>query len=73
MSWGKYRKVQNILCSNRKKITKIDEDGNESVPTMSYNIKFIYNVRFMASSLSNLVDNHAEGIHKIKYKIMIVF
>ena len=24
--------------------------------------------RFMASSLSNIADNLAEGIHKIKYK-----
>ena len=47
---------------------KIDKDGNESVETISYKIKFINSVRFIATSLSNLVDNLAEGIHKIKCK-----
>ena len=31
-------------------------------------MKFIDNATFTASSLSNLVDNLAEGIHKIKCK-----
>ena len=47
-----------------KEVTKIDKDGNESVVTISYKIKFIDSKRLMASSLSNLVDNLAEGIHK---------
>ena len=47
---------------------KIDKDGNESVETISYKIKFINTVRFIATSLSNLVDNLAEGIHKVKCK-----
>ena len=66
MSWVKYRKVQNIFCSNRKEVTKTDKDDKESVLTISYKIKFIDNARFMASSLSNVVDNLAEGIDKIK-------
>ena len=44
----------------------INIDGNESVVTISYKIKFIDSARFLASSLSNLVDNFAEVIHKIK-------
>ena len=36
--------------------------------TISYKWKFINNARFMASSLSNLVDSLAERIHKIKCK-----
>ena len=51
-----------------KEVTNIDKDGNESVVTISYKIKFIDSARFMASSLSNLVDNLAEGIHKIRFK-----
>ena len=30
--------------------------------------KFIDSARFMATSLSNLVDNLTEGVHKIKCK-----
>ena len=51
-----------------KEVTKIDKDGNESAITISYKIKLIDSVRFMASSLSNLVDNLTERIHKIKCK-----
>ena len=51
-----------------KEVIKIDKDGNESVVTISYKIKFIDSARFMATSLSNRVDNLTEGIHKIKCK-----
>ena len=46
-----------------KVVTNIDKDGNRSIVTISYKIKFIDSAKFMASSLSNLVDNLAEGIH----------
>ena len=45
----------------------IDKDGNEKVVTISQKIKFIDRAGVMAS-LSNLVENLTEGIHKIKCK-----
>ena len=66
MSLGKYIKVFSVPTEN--KVTKTDKDGNESVVTISHKIKCIDSARFMASSLSNLVDNLAEGIYKIKCK-----
>ena len=68
MSWEKYRKVQNFSVPIKKEVTKIDKDGSESVVTISYKVTFIDSARFMASLLSNLVDNLAQGIHKIKCK-----
>ena len=35
---------------------------------ISYKLQVIDSARFMASSLSNLVDNLTEAIHKIKFK-----
>ena len=65
---GKIQKITKIFCSIEKEVTKIDKDGNESVATISDKIKCIDSAIFMASSLSNLVDNLAEGIHKVKCK-----
>ena len=36
---------------------------------ISYILQFIDSARFMASSLSNLVNNLSEGLHKIKCKL----
>ena len=63
---GKYRKKQNLLPVE-KEVTN-DKDGNESVVIISYKIKLADRARFMVRSLSNLVDNLAERIHKIKCK-----
>ena len=51
-----------------KEVANIDKDGNESFVTISYRIKSINSARFMASPLSNLVNNLSERIHKIKCK-----
>ena len=52
----------------KKEIIKIDKDGDKTDENISYKIKFIDIEGFMASSLSNLVDNLIEQIHKIKCK-----
>ena len=49
-------------------IRKVDKNVDEDTITISFKIKCIDSARFMASSLSNFVDNLVEGIHKIKCK-----
>ena len=74
MFWGKLIKVQNFFLSNRKEVIKIDKDGNESVVTISYKIKFIDSARFTTTSLTNLVDNLTQKeFTKLNVKIMITF
>ena len=40
----------------------------KEITQISYRLQFIDSTRFMASSSLNLVNNFAEGIHKIKCK-----
>ena len=54
--------------SIEKEVTKIDKNGEEITKNISYILQFIDSARFMASSLSNLVNNLSEGIHIIKSK-----
>ena len=68
MSCGKYIKVQNFFVPIEKEVIKINKDGHQSVVTVSYKIKSIDSTTFMATSLSNLVDNLSEGFRKIKCK-----
>ena len=66
--WENTEKYKTFSFLIEKQITKIDKDGNESVVTILYKIKFIDGARFMSTSLSNVVDYLTEGIHKIKCK-----
>ena len=59
MLGGKHRRIYNIFCANKKRI------GNKDIE-ITYKIKFIDSFRFMATSLSKLVDNLTEGIHNDK-------
>ena len=61
-------KIHNLYISNRKKVTRIDKNGEEITKNISYILQFIETARFMASSLLNLVNNLSEGIHRIKCK-----
>ena len=49
-----------------KEVTRIDKTGEEITKNISYILQFIDSARFMASSLSNLVNNHSGGMHRIK-------
>ena len=51
-----------------KEVTRIDKNGEEITKNISYILQFIDSGGFMVSSLSNLVNNLSEGIHKIKCK-----
>ena len=68
MPWEKRRKYKTFSVPIETEVTKIDKDCNESVVTVSYKIKFIDSARFMANSISNLVDSLAGRIHKTKCK-----
>ena len=61
-------KYKTFFLPIREEIKNIDKDGNKSFVTISCKIKFIDSARLITSSLSNLVDNVAEGTHKIRFK-----
>ena len=67
------KSTKTFLLQWKKKLQKRDKTGNENVITISYKIKFIDSARFMATSLSNHVDNLTEGIHRIKCKYFDCF
>ena len=61
-------KYKHVSVPIETQVTGIDKDGNGSVVTISYKIKFIGSARFTETSLSNLVNDLTEGIHKINCK-----
>ena len=63
----KTEKYKTFSVPPEKEIRKVAKDSNEDI-TVSYRIKLIHSARFLVSLLSYLVDNLAEGIHKIKCK-----
>ena len=57
-----------FLVPIEREVKRVDENGKEITKTISYKLQFVENARFLASSLSNLVNSLAKGIHKIKCK-----
>ena len=51
-----------------KEVTRIDKNGEKITKTISSRLQFIDSARFMASSLTDHLNNLAEGIHRIKCK-----
>ena len=70
---GKTQKSKKLFFFNRKRSSKVNKDGNESLATISCKMKFFDSASFMTSSLSSLVDNLAKGIHKIKCDIYLEY
>ena len=50
-------------------VIRIAKNGEEIAKKISCILQFIESARFMASSLSNLVNNLSEGLHRIKCKL----
>ena len=61
----KYKVFSVLITIEVKRVFK---NGKEPTKTIFYRRQFIDSARFMASSLSGLVNNLAEGVHKIKCK-----
>ena len=49
-----------------KEVARIDKNGKEITKKMSYILQFVDSARFFPISLSNLVNNLSEGLHRIK-------
>ena len=45
------------------------KNGEEITKNICYRLQIIDSARFMSSSLSNFVNNHSEGNHRIKCKL----
>ena len=65
MNTGKYRTFSVPVETNKKKELIIIDKKLEN--KISYRLQCTNGVRFMASSWSNLVNNLADRIHKIKW------
>ena len=57
-----------MFTRKQKKVTRIDKNEEEITNNTSYILQFIDSARFMASSLSNLLNSLSERIHTIKCK-----
>ena len=66
--WQRTGKYITFTVPIEKQVTWINKNRKKITKTIPYRLQFIDSIRFMASSLSNLVINHAEGINKIQCK-----
>ena len=63
--WANIEKHKSFPVPITEEVTRSNKIGQEITKAISYKLQFIGSTRFRASSPSNLVDNLAEGIHKI--------
>ena len=52
--------------SIEREVTRIDKDREQIIKNKCYKLQFIDSVRFMARSLSNLLNKLSEVLHRIK-------
>ena len=57
-----------LIKKEIERIGKNREETTKNISSISYKLQSIISAKFLASSLSNLTDNLAERIHKIKRK-----
>ena len=61
-------KYKTFFIPINKEVVKIDKEGNKTSEFILSKIKFIDNMRFVATSISNLADDLTGGIHKLNCK-----
>ena len=66
-------KYESFSIPVEKKVKNIDKDGNETVVTISFKIKFIDSTRFMVVHNQILVVISQKEFIKLNVKIVIVF
>ena len=62
------KKYITLTAPVEKEVTRIDKNGEEIIKHIAYILQFTDSTRFMASSLSNIVNNISEGIYRVKCK-----
>ena len=62
------QKYITFLVPIEKEVTRIDKKWRNYKKTCQFQFQFIDTARFMASSLSNLINNLSKGIQKVKCK-----
>ena len=53
----------------KSKLRKLEKMEKKKYKNISYILQFLDSARYMTSSLSNLVNNISEGIHRTKYEL----
>lgn len=66
MSWRNTEKYKTFSVLIKTEVIKFVKDSKSC--NYTYKIKLIDSTTFIARTLSNLVDNPVEGIHKFKCK-----
>ena len=63
MFWREHWKIDNLFSFNGKRLNKI---GEKLAKNIAYILQFTDSARFMASSLSNLLNNFSQRTDRIK-------